>query len=349
MRRGSKPDSNSGNSGAANNGVQPGSKEGVRPGSKEGVRPGSKEGMRTGGLGGEAVSAGELKQMELVQLRLRAWQDGWDELRKLAQCGLHVQEEDLDLFRDFLGLHTRAYLGDLHFPGNSEDVNAEEDEGDGGAAKTGAGARDLKGGHVGSEGRGGVERECGKGGERDVFVGSDKGMWHGLCFAFGANQRIWGVDAQQPDAIGGTRRARVMFLPGHDGDVHLARLEDVPSNKLTHKPDSDEVNPNPDVPECIAPYAPYIRHAGGPHRGAGRGDGGGGEEEKGRPEIPVITWTREWVFFARLEGAGGIYNDREIGHTRLQVCPVDNSVILPCSFVIWEFHSKLFLYGIRNG
>ena len=133
-------------------------------------------------------------------------------------------------------------------------------------------------------------------------------MLHGIAFAYYAHQTIWHVNAQQPNPGGSKRRPHLLFVMGSDGNVHVACVEDVPSNKLKHV----------DEQQGITPYA----------AGGNQGSDQGGEGE--RPESPPL-WTREWVFIAKLSGAGGLDNDREMGHPRMQVCPVDSSLIAICS------------------
>ena len=56
----------------------------------------------------------------------------------------------------------------------------------------------------------------------------------------------------------------------------------------------------------------------------------GGKEEAGLVS-PSAVWVREWVFMAKLSGAGGLDNDVEMGHPRLHMCPADCSLLAVCS------------------
>ena len=198
--------------------------------------------------GSEGMSKAEIREMQAQEKRLQEWEENRNSLRSLAHSGLHVQEEELEMFSLTRRLVKQSYeQHELH----------------------------EKQGGTGEEGEAHFNVKTGLTDENlEVIAKEDLGHWHGICFSFYSHQTIWGMNAQQPDSGGGRRRAHLMFLSGSDGNVHVACLDDVPGNKLK-----------------------------------GLGHAKSGVEEEGskedRPDSPPL-WTKEWVFFAKLLGAGGL-------------------------------------------
>ena len=318
-------------------------------------RPRSREGDgREGGAredeppipGSEGLSKAALREIEAREKRQREWELEWTDRRNLAHSGMHIQESDLEMYCVTRRIVKRSYY---------EEPKDEDKEVDGekpvfvsglnwrridGIPAQGRrelkdkwklevalmsrqkfgqqewdsfGIKDLRqDDYIQSAGKywePGIEVEQEKPATPlDMFIASDFSMLHGIAFAYYAHQTIWHVNAQQPNPGGNKRRPHLLFVMGSDGNVHIACVEDVPSNKLKHI----------DQQQGIAPYA------------AGENQGSDQEEKGERPESPPL-WTREWVFIAKLSGAGGLDNDREMGHPRMQVCPVDSSLVAICS------------------
>ena len=318
----------------------------------DGTRPRSREGDGREDepplAGSEELSKAALREIEAREKRQREWEQEWTDRRNLAHSGMHIQESDLEMYsvtrrivrrssyeeqKDedkevdgektvfvVSGLNWRRIDG-IPMQGRRElkdkwklEIALMSRQTFGQHEWDSFGIKDLRqddyiksGGKYWEPGMKMVEQEK-PAAPLDIVIANDFSMLHGIAFSYYAHQTIWHVNAQQPNPGGSKRRPHLLFAMGSDGNVHVACVEDVPSNKLKHV----------DEQLGITPYA-----AGG---NQGSDQGGGGE----RPESPPL-WTREWVFIAKLSGAGGLDNDREMGHPRLQVCPVDSSLIAICS------------------
>ena len=314
----------------------------------EGARPRSREASEGGT---EVLSKAELREIEAREKRLREWEQEWTDRRNLAHSGLHIQESDLEMYSA-----TRRIV---RMSSYEEKEDQEEDQDGKPVMMSGLnwrrvdgiptqgrelsnvklevalmsrrefkkmewdsfGIMDLQQGDYIRSGASyyepGVEETDekieSKGREDDLLIASDISMLHGIAFVFYAHQTIWHLNAQQPESGGSKRWPHLLFVIGSDGNVHTACIEDVPSNKLKHVGEQ----------EGISPYA------------AGDDNTEDQEGQEERPESPPL-WTREWVFMSKLSAAGGLDNDREMGHPRMQVCPVDSSTIAICSGLALE-------------
>jgi len=208
-------------------------------------------------------------------------------------------------------------------------------------------------------------------GDAEVMLKRDLGMVHGMCFQFYTNQTIWGAEALQPAADAGRLRAHLLLVSGSDGDVHVACLRDVPGRVQSLDADEPQGNgsilphENADkeseekqslIAKLKLKLEPVFRSEGvlwgdavslleglsvdELKTGVETGDVGSimmklveleAAEDNANMVSPSAVWSREWVFTARIPGAGGLDNDVEIGHPRLQVCPVDGSLLALCS------------------
>ena len=184
-----------------------------------------------------------------------------------------------------------------------------------------------------------------------ITLKTDTMMWHGLCVQFAQNQTIWSHDQLAPDPGGGKRKCCSLFASGSDGHVHVAHLDYLPASTFerltaglrleTNGPSRDrkELSSPSKTMTLTEPQSPQTSLSNsrltaresaslGITRGSSILEESSWDIDRDNDEGALM---QVWVFWDKLYAAGGIDADREAGHPRLGICPVDNSLLAICS------------------